>query len=276
MLKSLNTIKRRIKMKKLSILLVLFVLTTAFTFAQESSEEEDAVNSQRNGTQSRTNESEKKERVIELFNLELSFNFPIHWTNGRHTDVFYAINEPSPSYTLEDKFVTANTSIGIGTIFNFTRIIGLGMDLDLFFGGKLAGFSNPSSDYNSLFGINAFIGPIFYLYNDDILRMPLSFGGHLYYFKDDLWISDYETANGAWFSRSDLQFGPAISLAVQFHFENSIYIFSRTQLAIDIVRMHKIYTDNKKDQAIQERAHTDIVTGVNWGIKPTLGIGIRK
>jgi len=254
-------------MKKLSILLVLFIFAAGFIFAQNGQpQDEEAV---------------EEKREIEIFNLELGLGFPVHWTNGRHTGDFYQVNVGTEPYTLQDKFVTANTSFNAAAVFNFTKILGLTLEFDIFFGAKLTGFSNPSSDHNSLFGLNAFIGPVFYLFNNGVLRIPLSIGAHMYYFADDLWISDYyndgTVSNGAWFTRTDLQFGPAVALGVQFHFDNGIYIFSRTQVSIDFVRMHTINTDNISDQAISERNHTDIITNsINWGVRPSFGIGIKN
>lgn len=176
---------------------------------------------------------------------------------------------------MEDKFVTANTAFSVATVFNFTPIIALAIELDIFYGTKLTGFSNPSSDYNSLFGMNFFIGPVFYLFNNNILRIPLSIGAHMYFFADDLWVSEYSTGDGAWFNRTDLQFGPAMALGVQYHFDNGVYLFARTQLAVDLVRIHTIQTDNLTDQAILEKEHMDILQNVNWGVRPSFGIGIK-
>jgi len=258
-------------MKRLSIFLVLLILTVGFVFAQTEQEQQIAVAQEEDGG---------RKRSIELFNLEVGIGFPVHWTNGRHTEDFYQVNQPTLSYTLEDKFITANAAFSLATVFNFTRIIGLAIEIDLFYGAKIAGFSNPSSDYNSLFGFNAFLGPVFYLVNNNTFRIPLSVGFHMYYFSDDLWVSDYYPAgspsDGAWFNRKDMQFGPALAIGLQFHFNKGVYMFSKVQFSIDFIRIHKVNTDNLTDMAISERSHTDLVkNSINWGIRPSVGIGIK-
>ena len=278
-------------MKKLSIFLVLFILAAGFAFTQEeeqpqqtaqqepqpqAQQTQQAQQAQQQPQQEEAEETEKK-RAIEIFNFEIGIGFPVHWTNGRHDGEFYQVNVATPSYTMEDKLVTANTAFSLATVFNFTRVFGLAIEMDFFYGTKLGGFSNPSSDHNSLFGINAFLGPLFYIFNNNVLRIPLSFGAHMYYFADDLWVSEYASGDGAWFNRKDLQFGPAIALGVQFHFNSGIYLFTKTQLAIDFIRIHKIQTDNLTDQAISLRDHQDIIiNSINWGIRPSFGIGIRS
>jgi len=251
-------------MKKIAVLLIVFVLTAGLSFAQE-------------------------EREIELINVELGLGFPVHWSKGIHNDTFYIFNSgyKNPDDTKgfgEDITVTANTSFGVGITFNFTRIIGLSIDGDFFFGGKLAGFSAPTSDYISLFGANVFLGPTFYVYNDNKLRIPLSVGVHMYYFADDIWVPELnastpETGKGAWLNRTDLQLGAVLSIGVQFHFNSGIYVFSKTQVALDFVRFHSIKgwytTDVSNAASFVYNDKMDIVhLGVNWGIKPVIGIGI--
>ena len=247
-------------MKKLSVLLAVFILAAGVAFAQED-----------NGF---FDEPPPPERPIEFFNMEISIGFPVHWTNGKHDDGFYPGNPPD--LMMEDKLVTANTSIGVALVFNFTRTFGLTMDFDFFYGAKLAGFASPTSDYNSLAGANIYIGPLFYIFNNNVLRMPLAFGAHMYYFTDDLWVTDLNS-DGAWLNRHEFQFGPFISLGIQFHFSRDIYIFSKTNVAIDLVRMHKIYwidATDPNDRIYDERQCTDVMN-INWSLKPSIGLGIK-
>jgi len=246
-------------MKKIAVLLIVFVLTAGLTFAQE-------------------------EREIEFINVELGLGFPVHWSKGIHNDDFYKFNDGYTNGYGEDITVSANTSFGVGITFNFTRIIGLSVDGDFFFGGKLAGFSAPTSDYISLFGANFFIGPTFYVYNDNKLRIPLSVGVHMYYFADDIWVPELNDPSsnvlgqGAWLNRTDLQLGVVLSIGVQFHFNSGIYVFSKTQVALDFVRFHSIkgwYTTSSTPASFDYNDKMDIVhLGVNWGVKPVIGIGI--
>ncbi|MCL2804743.1 MAG: hypothetical protein FWD26_02275 [Treponema sp.] len=249
-------------MKKLFFLLAVLMLVTGFIFAQEEEVVEVEV----------VEVEPEKKRKIEWFNLEISVGFPVHWTNGLHNDEFFLFNPPDPIF-MEDKLVTANTSIGIALVMNFGRKMGISLDADFFFGAKLAGFSSPTSDYNSLVGANVFFGPVFYLFNNNVLRVPLTIAGHMYYFADDLWIPELNTPTGAWANRSELQFGASIGFAVQFHFSNNIYIFSRTNVSVDFIRIHSIKWYDGTDY--RDMTCIDLFTEVHWGVKPSIGLGLK-
>jgi len=200
----------------------------------------------------------------EKFSLEVNVGFPIHWTNGLHDD---PMNEGN---MIEDKSVTANTAIGLAANFNFNRKFGVTLDADFSFGAKLAGYASPTSDYISLSGVNVFLGPVLYLYNSNALRIPLAFGVHMYYFGDNLWIPSLGT-EGAWLSRQDFQFGPGVSLGVQYHFDSGIYMFSRTNVTVDFLRAHSMKGSNGSE--LTKESHGDV--SPNWSVKPSLGIGVK-
>jgi len=245
-------------MKKLFVLFAVLILAAGLCFAQE----EEAP------------ELPKPERL----DLEVTVGFPVHWTNAEHDDGFY----PFHDHLELDKTVTANTAIGAALLFNFGRKIGFTLDWDFFYSARIAGFSNPNSDYNSMFGTNVLLGPVIYLYNSSFLRIPLAIGAHLYYYSDELWMPYLDMAsaaapgpNGAWIKRKELQFGPGLYLGVQFHFNKSIYIFSRVNVAIDIFRWHQVkwIIDDNGTPTDETKSHTEFA--VSWGIKPTLGLGIK-
>jgi hypothetical protein len=254
-------------MKKLIVLPVVLILVTGLCFAQM--------------------EQTAPVPEIEKLDLEISVGFPIHWTNTVHDQDFFWFN---PDYDMEDKSVTANTAIGFSMLFNFSQKVGFSLDTDFFYGAKIAGFANPSSDYISMFGTNIFLGPVFYLYNGIFLRIPLTVGAHMYYFSDDLWMPNFagfDPANppasipntdGLWMNRRDFQLGPGVSLGVQFHFNKSIYIFSRTNVAIDVFRWHQvkyIADDGSGAGTFEAKSSSDTEFTVNWQVKPVLGIGIK-
>jgi len=246
-------------MKKLIVLPVILMLAAGLCFAPVEEAET----------------SELPE--IERFDLEIHVGYPIHWTNAVHDQDFFWFN---PDYNMEDKSVTANTAIGVSTVFNFTKKVGFGLEGDFFYGAKLAGFSKPSSDYISMFGANVFLGPVFYLYNGIFLRIPLMVGAHMYYFGDDLWMPTAIGSDGQWMNRKDLQLGPGISLGVQFHFTKSIYIFSRTNVALDIFRWHKVTfigssDDGQGNITTADQSKSEAEFAISWSVKPTLGIGIK-
>jgi len=254
-------------MKKLIVLLMVLVMVTGLSFAE-------------------VNGSASELPAIEKFDMEIYAGFPIHWTNAEHDQDFYWFN---PGYNMEDKSVTANTAIGFSMNFNFNRKAGFNLDADFFFGGKIAGFANPSSDYISMFGANVLMGPVFYLYSGSFLRIPLTVGGHLSYFSDDMWMpnligydpqnpSSVQSTDGAWMNRKDLQIGPGISLGVQFHFSDSIYIFSRTNIVVDLFRWHQIRyiaDDGSGNGTYAAMAKSEAEFALSWGVKPVLGLGIK-
>jgi len=253
-------------MKKLIVLPMILILAAGICFAQ-------------------ANTSVSELPAIERFDLEISAGFPVHWTNAKHGQDFYWFN---PDYVMEDKSVTANTAIGFSMNINFNRKIGINFDTDFFYGAKIAGFSNPTSDYISMFGANVFTGPVFYLYSGNFLRIPLALGLHMYYFSDDLWmpnLAGYDPQNpttqntaGYWVNRRDFQLGPGITLGVQFHFSENIYIFSRTNIVLDLFRWHQIdyIADDGSGSGTNtadSKSESEFV--ISWGIKPVLGIGIK-
>jgi len=251
-------------MKKLIVLAIVLFLSVGICFAQADASASDT-------------------KTIEKFDLEINAGFPVHWSNATHDQDFYWFN---PDYVMEDKSVTANTAIGISMNYNFNKNIGINLDTDFFYGAKLAGFSNPSSDYISMFGANVLLGPVFYLYNGNFLRIPLTVGFHMYYFSDDLWMPNLigydpqnppsQTAEGYWMNRKELQLGPGITLGVQFHFTDNIYIFSRTNIVLDFFRWHQVdYIADDGSGTIATQSKSEYETVVSWGIKPVIGIGIK-
>jgi hypothetical protein len=203
------------------------------------------------------------------FEVELNFGFPVHWSNGLHDNSFYTKN---PVYQ-PDKTVTANTSIGLGFVYNLNRRIGFTLDTDFFFGARLSGYANPTSDYNSIFGGNAFFGILVNLYNSNVLKIPLGIGAHFIYFADEIWLpeSDVLGSDGDWISRHDFQLGPALNLGIQYHFNRNLYIFSRTTAALDIFRLHLIKGAVGSEYVYEN--HKD--AALNWMVKPSLGLGIK-
>ena len=237
-------------MKKFLLLAVL-VLLTGFAFAQESDEEIIA-----------------NPVKPEFFDMEITIGVPIHWTSS-----------PSPhdfanQTDIEDKFVTANTALGVALLFNFTRTFGLTLDSDFFFGSDVGGQSPTSSNANSLFGFNLFLGPVFYLYSGNILRIPLAIGAHLYYWSGDFWTPlSTSAAAGEWFKYTDLQIGPSIYLGLQLHFNESIYITSRTTVALDMFRWHKSVYNDATNTTVETYKHSEFAFG--WHVKPAFGVGIK-
>jgi hypothetical protein len=249
-------------MKRILVLLTVVVFVTSLSFAQENDGQEFS-NQPSSGTTTGETGSDETPRKIEPYNAEINIGFPVHWTNGFH--------DPA-----EDKTVTANSSVGIGITFNFTEKVGLIMEGDISYGAELYGASTiPTSDYISLLGANLFVGPLFYLFNNDVFRVPLAIGVHVYYFSDDLWIPAIDGSQGSWVSRNDTQFGVGFSLGFQLHFNSGIYLFSRTSVLFDFIRIHSTSGyDGVTAAPYDVEACLDIFP-LSWFIKPAAGIGIR-
>ena len=235
-------------MKKLVLILAVLILAAGICFAQE---EDDYA-------------AEKPK--IDRINLEVSIGVPVHWTTSKVTHNFYDVNDM-------DRTVTSSTSIGLALNLNFSSKFGFLIDFDVFVGSDVMGHTTTDSFSSSLFGINALAGPVIYLYNSDFLRIPLALGLHVYYWSSDHW--DFMTAgttpSNSWIKTSDFQMGPGLYLGIQFHFNRSLYMFSRTNVAFDIFRIHSV--TGYKAAAVDLTCDKFIEFG--WEVKPTLGLGIK-
>ncbi|MCL2230726.1 MAG: hypothetical protein FWC01_06485 [Treponema sp.] len=277
-------------MKKLLVLLLTMILAAGIAFAQEA-EAAPAQQAQEPAAE------EPAPRQIERMSMEVTIGFPVHWTHGTHDNSFYpghpgTIDQIIP---MEDRFATANTAIGVALNFNFNRVAAFVLEADFFYGTKMHGFANPTADYISLSSANIFLGPQFYLYNNNTFRVPLFIGVHMFYFGDDVWIpelgSQVDPATGAtspgtidghWMNRTELQFGLGLALGFQYHFNSDIYIFSRVNVAIDFVRLHMLEAVINREPGrtdldpvdYRKVEHWDF-NNIHWTIKPTIGIGMK-
>ncbi|MCL1814591.1 MAG: hypothetical protein FWG27_02055 [Treponema sp.] len=243
-------------MKKLFLLAAL-ILIAGLCFAQD----EEA------GTPAR----EKKPREVELLDVEVSAGFPVHWTNSPIDHKFFQDAEIDT-----DRTVTSNTAIGLALLFNFNKKFGLTLDTDFFYGADVMGHTGTDSYSTSLFGANVLLGPVFFLYNGNFLRIPLAIGAHMSYWSSDHWDYTGTTPGGitgadTWIKIRDLQLGPGAYLGIQFHFNDSIYIFSRTNVAIDLFRWHQIWHYDGATEV--KETHTELA--IAWTIKPSIGLGIK-
>ena len=232
-------------MKKLVLLLAL-VLIAGLCFAQYDDEEEVA--------------QPKRDKV----NLEVSIGVPVHWTTSPAPHKFF---DDDPDM---DRTVTTSTSIGFALNLNFGQKVGLALDFDVFVGSDVMGHTGTDSYSSSLFGMNLLLGPVIYLYNGSFLRVPLAIGPHMYYWSSSNW-TQYGTpgAMGDWMKTKDLQFGLGLYLGIQFHFNNNLYMFSRTNVAIDFLRFHSVIAE----EGDLDKSHFKPEFG--WMVKPALGVGVK-
>jgi len=225
-------------MKKLLVILTMLTLAVSL-FAQEE------------GEQAAPSGKPKKE-----FDLEITAGVPIHWTNTEH----------SP---WEEKNVVGSVSLGLALVFNFNQKIGLTIDSDFSFVQSLYGDPSITSSYYSQVAANILIGPVVYLYNGSFLRIPLAFGVHGFYYNNDHW----DKAVGAtdYYNYTDYQFGPGIYIGIQFHFNNNIYILTRTNVNYDIARY---YTSKVGIGGVASSDSEFKLIGA-WSVKPVIGLGIK-
>ena len=235
-------------MKKLVLILAVLILAAGICFAQEDDYEETV-----------SNEKQKIDRI----NLEVSIGVPVHWTTSKVTHNFY--DDPPDM----DRTVTSSTSIGLALNFNFSSKFGFLIDFDVFVGSDVMGHTGTNSFSSSLFGINALAGPVIYLYNSSFLRVPLALGLHVYYWSSDHW--DFLLDNENWINTKDFQMGPGLYLGIQFHFNDRVYMFSRTNVAVDLFRSHKVRAFDGTDEL--NKSHSGFEVG--WMVKPTLGVGVK-
>jgi hypothetical protein len=225
-------------MKKLFSLAIVLVFAAGFCFAQEESEG----------------------KTKHEFDLEITAGLPIHWTNFDYDN---GVDLPS-------KLVVADTAFGVAGTFNFNKRFGLTLEADLSFAGAINGWAGNGSDYNSIFTANALLGPVIYIYNGNYLRIPLAFGIHAFYYSDSLWVPALSATNN-WIKRTDLELGVGTYIGIQFHFNENLYIVSKTNVNFDLYRIAK----TKGGDATTDYSDSDTGFAFSWGVKPTLGLGIK-
>ena len=237
-------------MKKLALLLALFMIA-GLCFAQE--EDQDAADSGR-----------------EKFALELSVGVPVHWTNSPIPHKFLG-----QTFDM-DRTVTSNLAIGLALMWPGKKKIGFTIDTDFFFGADVMGHSPTDSYSTGLFGANMLIAPVFYFYNGNFLRIPFAIGLHMYYWNSNHWIPNgtgpgAPAGGGEWVRTNDFQAGPGLYLGIQFHFNPNLYIFTRTNVALDMFRWHEFQYSDAAD--IFNWSHVEF--SFAWEIKPAIGLGIK-
>ncbi|MDR2144469.1 MAG: hypothetical protein LBP29_08880 [Treponema sp.] len=238
-------------MRKISVLLVMLALALTVS-AQEAEDENYAAD------QDVPQTTESPRQPGKEFDLEVTAGIPVHWTDAVHKPV-------------EDKAVTSALALGVGLTFNFNRKAGLTLDTDISFARSLQGASVTSSEFYSLVTANALLGPVIYLYNGSFLRIPLAFGIHYYFYSNDHWHDTVAVPSGRWWKYTDHQFGPGAYLGIQFHFNKSLYILSRTSVNFDIARYY--IREGGAGAASAKNSDFEFIGALS--VKPTFGLGIK-
>jgi len=240
-------------MKKLILALVL-VLVAGLCFAQEEAATQEEVT--------------VPEAESEKFNMEVSVGIAVHGTKSPTPHEF-------PGGVATDRGITTNIVMGFGMTFAVHKFVGLTLDTDLFFGGELGGQSSPQSSSISLFGANVLFGPSFYLYKYRTFRIPMAVGAHMSYWDSTTWIPNLNASAGpgaGWLRLNDLQVGLGLSVGIHFYFTHNAYMISRANVALDLFRWHKMRSTDGT-AAVAEETHNELAIG--WGVKPTIGLGLK-
>jgi len=237
-------------MKKL-IFALAFVLLAGLCFAQEEGfVPEPALESE-----------------SENLNIEVLVGISVHSTKG-----------PTAHDFLEgastDKVMTSNTMVGFAMTFALQHFVGLTLESDLFFGGEMTGQSNLRSASISLFGANVLFGPVIYLYKYRTFRIPLTVGAHMSYWDSTTWLPTLNTAavpGAGWLRYNDVHAGIALAVGIHFYFTHNAYMISRATVAVDMYRWHRMRVSD--GAAISDASESEFAVG--WGIKPTIGLGLK-
>jgi hypothetical protein len=173
---------------------------------------------------------------------------------------------------MQSKTVMQATAAGSALVFDFTSVFGLGIWADLFqsqvvfaddVGYPVTGPAGQG-DYHSLTGANMLIGPVFYVYRQGGLRIPVSFGFHMFMGATDFFNTSIAYTKGltSWF-----QLGLGLNAALQYRFDNRTYIFSRLQLSWDFWGA----SDTRTGGTVTK--HSAVLLNT-FSIDPSFGVGI--
>ena len=255
-------------MKKL-ILASVLVFVAGLCFAQEEGAPQETADAQEVADQTIVAQVAATQEVSEKMNMEVSVGISVHGTKSPTPHKF-------PGGDATDRSITTNTVVGFGMTFAVHKFVGLTLDTDLFFGGEMGGSSGLQSSSTSLFGANVLFGPSFYLYKYRTLRIPMAVGAHMSYWDSTTWIPSLNAATApgsGWLRLNDLQVGLGISVGINFYFTHNAYMISRANIALDLFRWHRMRQSVGTGAAIVDESHQELAVG--WGVKPTIGLGMK-
>lgn len=200
------------------------------------------------------------------FEVQLSASVPVHFANGKEE-----------SGHIEDKTDLAAIALGMGFMFNLTERVGFGLFEDVSFGRKLFGTSPTDSDFYSLFTSDTLLAPVFNIYDSQRLKVPFGIGLHFLYFAGDHWEPNYLnsslTSPGIYNLRKEklFQLGLGTFLGLEYYFTQTLYMLASTTMYFDIFNHRNLEVGVGNNNVSDSWSSW----GIHWGVKPTLGIGIR-
>jgi hypothetical protein len=179
-------------------------------------------------------------------NFELYGGLPLHFEQADAGD------SSMTSFSLGFAGISpVNDFIALGCYDNFIFPLELSTTID---GTKV---TTKRGDYDSLFGVDMLLGPVFTLYSAGRVKIPLAVGLHLF-----LLTSSTEAV-----SMIGFEFGAGANISVEYHFNSRVYMFGRVQGTWDF------YTANTITTAQQSVSDSGSLTGLC--VNPNLGIGFR-
>jgi hypothetical protein len=154
-------------------------------------------------------------------------------------------------------------SLGFAGISHFNDFVGLGVYDNFVFPRELSGAINGTkaelkrADYDLIFGVGMLLGPVFTLYANERVRIPLAAGPHFFML----------TASTGPASMLGREFGLGANIGIEYYFTNRIYVLGRVEGTWDFLASTRIYT------AYGSASNSGRITGL--GVNPNVGIGFK-
>jgi hypothetical protein len=145
-----------------------------------------------------------------------------------------------------------NDFIALGCYDNFIFPLELSSTLD---GTKV---TTKRDDYDSLFGVDMLLGPVFTLYSAGKVKIPLAAGLHLFLL----------TASTGSVSTIGFEFGLGTSISAEYHFGDRVYGFGRVQGTWDFYATNTVRTAWGRAASNSGRLRS-------LGVNPNIGVGFK-
>jgi hypothetical protein len=154
-------------------------------------------------------------------------------------------------------------SLGFAGISPFNDFVGLGVYDNFVFPLELSATINGTkattkrADYDSLFGVGMLIGPVFTLYANERVRIPLAAGLHFFLL----------TSSTGPVGMLGFEFGLGTNIGIEYYLTRRIYVLGRVEGTWDFYAATRIYT------AYQSVSDSGRIRGL--GVNPNVGIGFK-
>jgi hypothetical protein len=154
-------------------------------------------------------------------------------------------------------------SLGLAGISHLNDFLALGVYNNFIFPQELSTTTNGSrvttkgGDYDSIFGFSMLLGPVFTLYDNGRLRIPLAVGPHFFLL----------TSSTGSVAMIGFEVGFGTNISVEYYINRWFYVVGRVEGTWDFYASSRITT------ARQSVSDAGSLTGL--GINPNIGIGFK-